>query len=257
MRCQLFSKIAIVLKASEKTYDIQSHTKNVIMIAPIIIIFLQAVFLMLPTTRNLSLWMLEENHPVELLTFIILVVGGVVGLLLALKTKRCGEKSLVYGFYVIFSIGLLFIAMEEVAWGQWFFGFETPDAWRSINHQGETTIHNIRGLHGHAGILRLAFGAGGLIGVWLSFYPSFRKIGVPALLLPWFIIVTAHSSVEVFDDFVAIQNQFDYLMNRTSELIELLIAITGFLYVQLIYRIFRYHKIEDQSLLNTATIGLK
>lgn len=242
MKYQFVSKIATALRTSEKTYNIQSQMKNAIMIAPVIIMFLQGIFLLLPGTRSLSLWMLKENHPVELLTFIVFVVGGVVGLLLALKTRRCGEKSLVYGFYTIFSVGLILLAMEEVAWGQWLFGFETPEAWRSINRQGEMTIHNLPGLQGHSEIMRLTFGVGGLMGVWLSFYPSFQKIGVPALLLPWFIIITLHASVDVFNDFVAIEEHFDYVMQRTSELVELLIAMSAFLYVHLNSRTFRKHK---------------
>jgi hypothetical protein len=228
----------MALKTSGKTYSIQPHIKNMIMIAPIIIILLHMVLLVLPGTRNVSLWMMNEYNPVELLTFIVLVAGGVAGLLLALKTKKCGEKSLVYGFYTLFSLGLLFVAMEEVAWGQALFEFETLEAWRSINLKGETTIHNLPGLNRHTEILRLTFGAGGLLGVWLSFYPSFRKIGVPALLLPWFIIITVHASVDLLNDFVTIQEQFDYLTNKASEFIELFIAISAYLYVRLNSRIF-------------------
>ena len=43
------------------------------------------------------------------------------------------------GFAVI--LGLLL--MEELAWGQVIFGWETPESIRSINAQQETTLHNI------------------------------------------------------------------------------------------------------------------
>jgi hypothetical protein len=33
--------------------------------------------------------------------------------------------------------------MEEIAWGQTLFHFATPEAWSALNHQGETTLHNL------------------------------------------------------------------------------------------------------------------
>jgi len=236
MKYQLVTKIGTALDASEKTYNIEPLTKNAILIAPIFIIILQAVLLIYPRTRDFGLWLLEENRPVELLTFVMLIAGGGIGLSLALKTRRQGEKGLVYGFYMLFSIGLVLIAMEEVAWGQWFLGFETPEAVARLNRQGETTIHNLAGLHGHSEILRLTFGLGGLIGIWLSFSPSFRKIGAPVILVLWFLIITIHASVDVYNDVVAIHKKFDYGMQRTAELIELLIAISAYLYLHLNWR---------------------
>jgi hypothetical protein len=235
---QIVSNIVTALKSTEKTYGIRSRTKNAIFIAPFIIVSLQALLLLYPATRTFGLWILRENHPVELLTFAFSLIGGFIGFSLALKARKSGEKRMVYGFYALFSLGLLLVAMEEVAWGQWFFGFETPEAWKLINLQGETTLHNISGLQGHSETFRLIFGVGGLIGIALSFYPSFEKIGVPALLLPWFVIITLHASVDLFNDYVAIQKQFDYAMEITSELIEMLIAISAFLYVTLNARLF-------------------
>ena len=161
--------------------------------------------------------MLKENHPIEVLTAAIFAISGVIGLKLARNARRCGEESFVYCFYTIFSIGLLFIAMEEIAWGQWLFGFETPKAWEAINQQGETTIHNIYGLSGHSEIWRLIIGVGGISGIWLSVYPPFQKIGVPAILFPWFIIISAHAFIDVYNDFIPIQKQFDDYVMRTDE----------------------------------------
>ena len=43
---------------------------------------------------------------------------------------------------------ILFVAfMEELAWGQMMFGWDTPENFRSLNAQGETTLHNIHGIH--------------------------------------------------------------------------------------------------------------
>ncbi|MDD5323236.1 MAG: hypothetical protein PHD43_22020 [Methylococcales bacterium] len=226
-----FANNLFIIENSEATYDIQASSKKAIIFAPVIIMFLFAVFLFIPTTRQATLWMLDENHPVELLTFVFALTGGIFGLALARRARKQGEKTLVVNFYIFFSVALIFIAMEEVAWGQKFFEFDTPTAWRAINLQGETTLHNVMGLQGHSEILRLIFGLGGLVGVCLSFHLYFQKIGAPVILLSWFLIITFHAAVDVYNDFFPIEPRFDYYINRTSELVELLIAISGFLYV--------------------------
>ncbi|MGZ8954994.1 MAG: hypothetical protein ACXW0Q_09990 [Methylovulum sp.] len=227
-----FSNILAAINSSETTYNIRASTKGIIIFTPVIMTFLFTIFLLIPATHHATLWMLDENSPVELLTFFFAIAGGILGLALARRT-RIHEKTLVFGFYIAFSLALIFVGMEEIAWGQQFFGFDTPSAWLSINMQGETTLHNLKHIQGHTEIFRLTFGIGGLIGVWLAFHPYFKKIGAPAILLPWFIIITLHAAVDLYNDYFPIEQQFDYCLMRTAELIELLITISGFLYVVL------------------------
>ena len=178
------AKVYQELKFAERTYEINSSLATAIVLFPLVITFFYSLIFALPITRPIAYWMRGENHPIELLTFGFLLAGGIRGIVLAWQTKNHREEILLYGFYAVFSIGVLFTAMEEVAWGQWFFGFETPAALKSINVQDEVTIHNIRGLHGHSEFFRVAFGLGGLLGVWLSSRRYFRLIGVP-LILSW------------------------------------------------------------------------
>jgi len=77
--------------------------------------------------------MLLENRPVEMLTFVSLLSAGILGLKLAWWTKNNGRGIIIVIFYLLFSAGLLFVSMEEVSWGQWLFGFETPSSIKSVN----------------------------------------------------------------------------------------------------------------------------
>ena len=227
------AKVYQELKFAERTYEISSSLAIVIVLFPFFISFLYGLSLVLPITRHIALWMERENHPIELLTFGFLLAGGLRGIVLAWLTKKHREEILVYGFYAVFSLGLLFTAMEEVAWGQWFFGFETPSALKSINAQGEFTIHNIRGLHGHTEFVRLAFGFGGLLGVWLSSRRYFRMIGAPFILLSWFLIIGIHATLDLYIEYFSIQRRLDNLINKLSEFVEMMIGMSAFLYVWL------------------------
>jgi len=229
----LLSKIINEIVDSIKTSDFNWNTVYLIMLLPIIIMILETIFLAYPQTRSLTIWMHKENHPIEVLTFLVFLIAGVKGLKLSYKMKMGGEEYLVYGFYIFFSIALLFIAMEEIAWGQWFIGFETPEVWKSVNMQGETTLHNIVGLQGHSEIFRLIFGIGGLIGLLFSYNPRFQKIGASILLFPWFAIISLYAGIDVYNDYIPIQKAFDDYIHITAELIELLIALSTLLYIQL------------------------
>lgn len=229
----VIAKVYQELKSAERTYEISSSLAKVIVLFPIIIWFIYSLSLVLPITRGMALWIREENRPVELLTFGFLLAGGIRGIVLAWQAKNHREEILVYGFYAVFSIGILFTAMEEVAWGQWFFGFETPTALKSINAQGEFTIHNIRGMHGHTEFVRLAFGLGGLLGVWLSSRRYFRMIGAPFILLSWFLIIGIHATLDLYIEYFSIQWRLDDLINKLSEYVEMMIGMSGFLFIWL------------------------
>lgn len=41
----------------------------------------------------------------------------------------------------------LLAAGEEASWGQWYFRWQTPDAWADLNQQGETNLHNLFNTH--------------------------------------------------------------------------------------------------------------
>jgi hypothetical protein len=225
------SVIRTSVKSSADIYDISPNAINFILVAPIVSLLFCMLFLLYPPTKSITSWMLSENHPVELLTFASAFAAGVVGFRLARQLRRDKERALDFWFYAIFSAGMIFVAMEEIAWGQQFIGFPTPAGCSAINAQGETTIHNIHGLQGHSEMLRFIFGLGGLIGVRLFFVPSFRKIAAPVILLPWFIVIFLHAGLDVYDDLYPVDKEFAYFMNQTSEFVELLIGIAGTLYV--------------------------
>lgn len=185
----------------------------------------------LPATRDATLWLLAENRPVEVLTFITLLAAGFIGLQLVFKLQGSGETKLFQVFFLLFSVGMILTAMEEIAWGQQFFQFQTPDSLLQINVQKEITLHNIEGLHGKTEYLRLIYGIGGSVGVLLLGRSFLEKISAPLFLLPWFLAITVHSVIDVVNDLAPIQREFDAFISWMAELVELFIGVSALLYV--------------------------
>lgn len=138
-----------------------------------------------------------------------LFLAGVIGLQIAWGYNRIikdrSKRYFVIGFYLVFSIGLLFVAMEEVSWGQWIFGFETPYSIGVINKQGEFNLHNIDGFHQSFEMLRVIFGVGGLIGIIFFIWAFTREISAAAILAPWFVFIAVLAALDVHNYYVPLQ----------------------------------------------------
>ena len=227
------------LNKSQQTYCISSLTAKVIVLIPFAIILLYFILWSTPITRSLAYWMVLENRPVELLTFFSLFAAGIMGWKLAYKAKDNTQGAFTTGFYMIFSIGLLFVAMEEISWGQWFFGFETPAAVEAINKQKELNLHNIPGFHAPFEVLRVLFGVGGLFGVWLASQKFTRNIGSPAILSTWFVCIAILAGLDFHNYYFPYQRRTIFIIAaRMVEVLELLIGLSAFLYMWLNGRMF-------------------
>jgi hypothetical protein len=183
----------------------------------------------LPATRRIASKLMQEDQVVETVTFLALLLASVLGVGLALRCRREGQPRFVWVFFLSFAIGLFFVAMEEVSWGQWIFFFKTPDSLRGLNRQGETNLHNLGGLQGHSEWLRLVFAGGGLIGVLANRRPRLRLVATPGSLTGWYVIMTTYVVFDSVNDFVTrpwILSTF----NPMSEWVEMLIGLSAVAY---------------------------
>lgn len=78
---------------------------------------------------------LERSH------FIMPVTGFLICLWL-LASQRTKRIPYLRAAIVLCAIACFYIAGEEESWGQFFFGWETPDYWSEFNRQDETNLHN-------------------------------------------------------------------------------------------------------------------
>jgi hypothetical protein len=211
---------------------------------PLVLVLGHFSLLSHPLTRPLGLAISQENRPIELLTVAFLLTGGVLGIAYALRARRRGESGPVWGFLALFSVALLVVGMDEIAWGQILFGFATPESWREINAQRELTLHNLQGVHPYSEYLNLAFGASGMFGIALpallrstgarapALLNFADRLAPPAALFPWLAVIALTAMAVILGDAFAAPERLRVTLRWLSETGEMLIGITGFLYVR-------------------------
>ena len=83
--------------------------------------------------------LVAEDSLIENLTAVLLSSAGI----LLFVTGRMERKALRRWIYVLGGIVALFIAGEEISWGQRIFGYPTPDWIAEKNAQNEFNLHNL------------------------------------------------------------------------------------------------------------------
>ena len=212
------------------------RTAAFISVAPVAFTLLCLALCLPPAGRRFYDWLISENKPVEMVTFLLALAAAVMAARLAMHGFRRGGDRVAGAFYLLFALGMFFIGMEEISWGQQLVGWETPADWGRMNAQRETTLHNLGPLQGKNDILRLAFGAGGLIGIVLATrLPRFRALGPHPVLLTWFLVIAGVSAAQMYVDLAPNGPLVAPLrrLGRLAEVVEMFISIAAVLYLWL------------------------
>ena len=206
-----------------------------IRVLPILLLVIIAAGLLIPATRDTVLPLVHsdplvrEYRLVEMATFGCAAFAGLAGLVLTAKFSKSRTERV---FFLLFSLGMVFIAGEEVAWGQWLFSYETPEWMNQINAQDEMTIHNLGPLQGRSEFFRVAFGVAGLVGLW----PPLRRlqpVRMPLCLAPSLVAVCGLAAADLLGDTGLLGQAAEFHLSRLSEAVELVIAFVGLSYVLL------------------------
>ncbi len=130
--------------------------------------------------------MVLEDHFVENTQFFVVLVSGFISFLIA-KNFYHKKNRFLSICYLLFGIGLFFVAGDEISWGQRILGFQTPLDIKVNNPQGEFTVHNLELFIHYTWISYILVSAYGSFG-WLLGYivpKIFRKYTV-FVPIPWF-----------------------------------------------------------------------
>jgi hypothetical protein len=211
-------------------YGLPARLERWMIIFPVLIIAVFAVPMCFEATQDYAFALVKENNVVEWLTFAAALSGGVAGLKLAIRAGQRRKTWVIWLFYLVFALGLIFVAGEEVAWGQDFYRYRTPVFFQKWNEQGDVTFHNFEGWNGKNHFLRLAFGVGGLIGLraWTS--ERFRDIAPPTVLRLWFWVIVVKSVLDFYVATFPPEPMPAFIISQLSEVVELLVAMAGAIY---------------------------
>ena len=78
---------------------------------------------------------------IELATPIMLVPAIIIGFVIFINREKLVTKQLGYWILLV-TLACLYIAGEEISWGQQLVGWGTPDWVKEVNDQHETNLHN-------------------------------------------------------------------------------------------------------------------
>jgi hypothetical protein len=191
--------------------------------------------LMALTSKDLYKWFTAEDRFAENMQVLFCSFSLLLGLLVAHHLWRAREHGIALLYYC-FCLGLIFLIGEEIAWGQRLFGWQTPDALRSANEQGETTLHNIAGVHQGFKWIQLLIGA---YGTFLPLALFSSRALVPyrrwlTRLVPHYTLIPYFAPLFVWKiyrnlDLSPVRHEF--AMSRYNEVIELILYMGFFLFV--------------------------
>ena len=128
----------------------------------------------------------DEDGPVEWLQAICFALAALMGFLIARHHWRAGQRA-VGAFFVLLGLCCVFLAGEEISWGQRVFDFGTPSALEDVNMQGEANVHNVGLVRVGLKFVAIAVGLGGFLVPWLA---GVRR-RLPEFLIPPFFLASA------------------------------------------------------------------
>jgi|CXWL01.1.fsa_nt_gi hypothetical protein len=233
-----------------RDYKVPSGFLWGVFVAPIIVLCLAVAFLACSSTRPWARWMLSEAHPVEWLQFFILIMTMVLVIRLLIHARHANRTVVIQGALFFMVLGIFFVAMEEISWGQWVFGFETPEAIRSVNRQREMNIHNLPGIHALFEIFRVLYG---IVGLWAMRFTAslrFRSLAPHFVLSSWFVVIVVIAALDLPNYYRPGMNILFIAVSRLVEVLELLIYASLFLYLWFYERKFKFQEIPHTNFRN-------
>jgi len=226
-------------------------TKLVIFFIPIILIILIIFTKITLGPANIPyIILISEDGPVEYATFIIYFVTFVFSLLSAKIFFKRGKK--LYGFlYLAMAIVFIFIAIEEISWGQRILGLDLPEFF-SESTQNEMNIHDLPAFAYFEDPLFIIAGFIGAL-LWIIFQKSkntnlysFKRFFVPRwYLMSYFLPVSIFYLILNLTppEQISLQNLYwNFTFQKEQEPFEFLLSLGFFGYILINYICLRKMK---------------
>ncbi len=166
--------------------------------------------------------LLEEDRLVENFTALFLLFAAFYVLIMVMTHKN--QKWLPRIMQLLLVLGLIFMAGEEISWGQRIFGWQTTGIFKADNLQGETNFHNLKvdgiklnkviftwGLGAVAGfafliapyLYRISAGFSKFVNRFGATIPRYKQTGLMIIGLLFVLLIKDHRKWELWECNVA------------------------------------------------------
>jgi hypothetical protein len=172
--------------------------------------------------RELYILLLQEDGPLENIATVSVLLAALF--FFAAYLRHRGTR--VNRFYLLFSIALLFLFLEEISWGQRIFGIETPALFEDLNAQKEINLHNYSPIYKHINKIAYAGLQFYLVGIVLltlifkKLYSTFLKFQIP-IPSPATALLMCANYFLYYDLFLSLASRFGYHGKVTVNYVEL------------------------------------
>ena len=176
--------------------------------------------------RPLFRFLTSEDGPLEILQFVLDVVALIGAVAVSRRLHRSGHAGWA-ALWAVLALTLVFIAGEEISWGQRIFDVDTPERLSRLNHQEETNLHNIGPIQDAVNTGFMLVGAYGSIGAlalrrwsrtrsapWLDLFVP------PTFLFSLFVIVFGYKLLRV-----TVLPSPRFLVVKSGEYVELCMSV--------------------------------
>jgi len=164
----------------KKCLEISNSISSILFWSIMSFILVASIVLLYFTNKDLYMFLSQEDSFFENATAILYFVAG--SLLIISSLSKVKRSKIFWKEILTLLLGLffMFIAGEEISWGQRIFNLGTPEILKEYNVQNEITIHNIKFLSNSFSVHRLLNIFGLLNGIVFpllyNFNKSFRKL---------------------------------------------------------------------------------
>ncbi|MET0287237.1 MAG: hypothetical protein ABW352_22320 [Polyangiales bacterium] len=133
--------------------------------------------------------LMQEDGPAEWATFLAFALAGGIGLR-ALWKKRVEDKLARLTLLAVCGF-CLFVAGEEISWGQRIIGFRPPALFLEHNFQQESNLHNLlKGILDTRWMVLMVAGLYGVVAPYVIYLTRWPKVlAAPLAALPWFAAI--------------------------------------------------------------------
>lgn len=190
-------------------------------------------------------WYWREDGPAEWIQFCMLLVATAFSALIARRLMT--NQRLLAFLFLLLTAGLVFVAGEEISWGQSLLNYDTPAGLARVNYKAETSMHNISSLINAFDIGKLLIGIYGTFAafgvLWLRKYwgaGSWEIIAPPFVLATSFLVVVVFRALR----FTLLQ---DHVPVGFGEFEELCLYFGMMAFTWLVWRRLRASPLEPQS----------